>query len=72
MSLREDIMRVADIIAEELPATIDAGPCNSAAHQHIHELYEKYKFTNNYTYAAHLARREWIRETLTKHLVGEP
>ena len=22
--------------------------------------------------AAHIARREWIRETLTKHLVGEP
>jgi predicted RNase H-like nuclease len=75
MSLRDDILRVADIIAQELPTTIDGRTGNSPAHKRMHELYNNYKSTHyslSFDEAAKFARREWIRELLAKHLGGEP
>ena len=75
MSLsKENILLVANIIAEELPAKIDGR--HSPAHKRMYELYQQYKSRHycsvSFDEAAHFARREWIRELLTNHLGGEP
>ena len=75
MSLsKENILLVADIIAEELPAEItdDWRTGSSDAQKQMHDTYVNVRRVHGIREPEHIARREWIRELLTKHLVGDP